>query len=149
MVTSAFEHKGFSIAPIGKKMEMSAIGEPKDVVKLRYNEGVRIDFPDYTESVMVHLNNYSGRTVYIVLLKDGVTVFEKTEIVFNSEATFNYSTMYVNTLVVKQDKNFGESAVIKVCIGEAKGSVKGDLTRTKLNVINTLKLATRILDEKK
>ena len=116
-ISQAFDHRGFTITPLGKFVKTSLLGTPENVTKLAYPpEGVHIKLPEYTEYCSVYLNNYNGRVVEIALLRDGELILSKTEIVYNQDKIFEYQTSFINELVIKQKTDSGyESALIEVC----------------------------------
>ncbi len=112
--TSAFSEQGLTFTPLGGELRAVTFGEPAGRMKLAFTDaGVRIDFPQPVEDVVLTLNDYASPNLQISVFAGTTLLNQFTVSIANTVKDVTLSQSGITAITVVGGKN--EAALVQVC----------------------------------
>jgi hypothetical protein len=111
---SSFEQQGLKFSPLGGELRAATFGEPAGRTKLGFaNAGLRVDFGQPVEDVLLTLSNYASPELKIAAFSGGTLVTEFTVSISNTFKEVAISQSGITSLTVSGGSN--EATLVEVC----------------------------------
>ncbi len=111
---SGFEQQGLKFSPLGGELRAATFGEPAGRTKLAFADpGMRIDFGQPVEDILLTLSNYASPDLKIVAFSGGSLVTEFVVSISNTFKEVTISQSGITSLTVSGGSN--EATLVEVC----------------------------------
>jgi hypothetical protein len=118
---SAFTHEGLTFGPLGGELRAATFGEPAGRTKLAFmNAGVRVDFPQPVEDVLLTINDYAHPDLTISAYAGPNLLTQFTVSIANTVKEVTLSQTGITALTVTGGNN--EAALVEVCYRLVQGA---------------------------
>lgn len=120
--TAPFTQEGLTFSPLGGELRAATFGEPAGRTKLAFTkDGVRVDFPQPVEDVLLVLNNYGQPDLTISAFAGANLLTQFAVSISNTMKEVTISQTGITALTVIGGSN--EAALVEVCYRPAPGAV--------------------------
>ncbi len=112
--TSGFTEQGLKFSPIGGELRAATFGEPAGHTKLAFmNQGLRVDFPQAVEDVLLTLNNYAQPDLTISAYAGANLLTQFTVSISNTMKEIALTQSGITALTITGGTN--EAALVEIC----------------------------------
>jgi len=119
--SAAFAHEGLTFSPLGGELRMATFGEPAGRIKLAFMKpGVRVDFPQPVEDVLLTINNYAHPDLTISAYAGPNLLTQFTVSIANTVKEVTLSQTGITALTITGGDN--EAALVEVCYRPMQGA---------------------------